>query len=130
MKATAGAKRILVVEDEKAICEVCRRVLTGEGFEVDIAASGDVAQGMLGEKDYGLIIIDVRLPGMNGKQLYRYMSERYPELTDRVIITTGDTVGGNTQAFLKQTGRPFLPKPFTPEELRATVKATLRQVEK
>ena len=49
-KPGAGAKRILVVEDEPAICDVCRRVLTSEGFEVDIAVNGKIAQDMLQEK--------------------------------------------------------------------------------
>jgi len=47
--SSAGAKRVLVVEDEPAISTVCRRVLTGEGFEVDIAVQGKVAQDVLGK---------------------------------------------------------------------------------
>ena len=125
-----GVKRILVVEDEPAICEVCRRVLTDEVFEVDIAANGRVAQDILGERDYDLCLIDIILPEVNGKQLYQFMEEKYPEVISRVIFTTGDVVGSDTQSFIELARRPFLPKPFTPDELRAMVRKTLRQLEK
>ena len=122
--------RVLVVEDEPVICEVCIRVLTSEGFEVDTAVNGSVAQGMLGEKDYDLILIDMRTPVMNGKALYQWIDEKYPELVSRVLFTTGDTEEVHTQRFLKLTQRPYLPKPFTPDELRTIVRETLRQLEK
>jgi DNA-binding response OmpR family regulator len=70
-------KKILVVEDEPDICELCRRVLTTEGFEIDIAVDGKLAQDMLEEKDYELCLIDVRTPVMNGEQLYQVIVEKY-----------------------------------------------------
>jgi len=126
----ACVKKILVVEDEPAISQVCLRTLTSEGFEVDIAVNGEVAQDMLGGKDYDLCLIDIRTPVMSGKQLYQCIQAKHPKLIDRVIFTPGDVVDGDTQSFLEQTGRPFLPKPFTPDELRTVIRETLRQVEK
>ena len=122
--------RILVVEDEPAICEVCLRVLTSEGFEVDIAVNGDVAQDMLNKKDYALCLIDIRTPVMNGKQLYQIIIEKHPELAKGVIFTTGDVINGYNQRFLELARRPFLPKPFTPDELRTIVRETLTEMEK
>jgi len=125
----AGVKRILVVEDESAISQVCQKVLTSEGFEVDIAINGEVALDMIEEKQYDLCLIDIRTPVMNGKELYLWLEEKHPKLASRVIFTTGDVMGGgDTQIFLEQAARPFLPKPFTPDELRAIVKQSLRQV--
>ena len=128
--SSAGVKKILVVDDEAAICQVCRRALTSEGFEVDIAANGEMALGMLREKEYALILIDIRTPVMNGKELYQFIIGEHPELAERVIFTTGDVLGGDTQIFLEQASRPFLPKPFTPDELQTIVKETLAQREK
>ncbi len=128
-KPSAGAKCILVVEDEAAISQVCLRVLTGEGFEVDIAVNGKVAQDMIEEKQYDLCLIDIRTSEMNGIELYQWMEENYPQLSSRVIFTTGDVMGGDTQSFLEQAGRPFLPKPFTPSEIRAVLREALRQME-
>ena len=129
-KPGAGVKRILVVEDEPAICQVCQRALTNEGFEVDIAVNGDVAQGMLGEKDYDLCLIDIRTPVMNGRQLYQVIIGKHPKLVNGTIFTTGDVIDGYTQRFFELARRPFLPKPFTPDELKTIVRETLREIEK
>jgi len=123
-------KRILVVEDEPSIGNMCRRVLTGEGWEVDIAINGRLAQDMIEEKQYGLCLIDIRLPKMNGQELFQWIQKRYPQLSGRVIFTTGDIMSGDTEVFINQTGRPFLPKPFTAEELKEIFTETLKRLTK
>jgi len=129
-KPGAGAKRILIVEDEPAISDVCRRILTGEGFEMDIAVNGKVAQDMLEEKQYDLCLFDIRTPEMDGKELYQWLKEKHPQQASRVIFTTGDVMSGDTQSFLEQAGRPFLPKPFTPAQLKAIMREALKEVGK
>ncbi len=124
------AGRVLVVEDEPVISRVCSQALRGEGFEVDIAANGNIAEGMLEKKEYDLILIDIRTPVMNGKQLYQSINDKHPDLTDRVIFTTGDLLGGDTKNFIEQSGRLFLPKPFTPDELKTIVGKALRRIGK
>ena len=120
-------KRALVVEDEPLISRVCRKTLTGVGFEVDIAVNGLVASKMVNEKKYDLCLADIRTPAMNGIELYRYLEKEYPDLARKVIFTTGDILSGNIDAFLKEANRPFLPKPFTPDELKRVVKQALKQ---
>jgi len=126
----AGAKRILIVEDEPAICQICVRVLTSEGFEVDIAVNGNVAKDMLGKEDYDLCLIDIRTPVMNGKQLYQFIIRKHPKLVNGVMFTTGDVMDGYTERFLELTGRPFILKPFTPDGLRTIVRETLSPMKK
>jgi len=126
---SSSVKIILVVEDEPAICEICRRVLTSLGFEVELAANGKVAQDMIGEKQHTLCLIDIKTPVMNGMEFYQWLEEKHPQLAKRVIFTTGNAVEEDTQHFLEQAARPFLPKPFAPSELIALVKETLKQVE-
>jgi len=126
----AGAKRILIVEDEPAICQVCVRVLTSEGFEVDVAVNGSVAKDMLGKEDYDLCLIDIRTPVMNGKQLYQFIIRKHPKLVNGVMFTTGDVMDGYTERFLELTGRPFILKPFTPDGLRTIVRETLSPMKK
>jgi len=128
--SSTGTRRILLVEDEPAICQVCLRVLTSEGFEVDIAVNGDVAQDMLREKNYDLCLIDIKTPVMNGKQLYQVIIGKHPKLADGVIFATGDVIDGYTQHFLELASRPFILKPFTPDELKTIVKETLKQMKK
>jgi DNA-binding response OmpR family regulator len=117
--------KILSVEDEPSIRQVCQRVLTGQGYQVDFAQNGVAAESMLMEADYDLLLVDIKTPVMDGKQLYRYIEKRYPELASRVVFTTGDVIGDDTRSFLEQTGRPFLLKPFSPDELKAMVMGTL-----
>ena len=126
----AGAKRILIVEDEPAICDLCQRVLSSVYFKIDIAANGKVAQDMIEEKQYDLSMVDIKLPIMTGQELYHWLQEKHPQLVSRVIFTTGDVTSGDTQSFLEQTGRPFIPKPFTPAELKAVMRDALKEVGK
>ncbi|GAG80762.1 unnamed protein product, partial [marine sediment metagenome] len=73
---------------------------------------------------------DIRTPVMNGKQLYQWASEEHPELLNGMIFITGDLVSGDTKSFLERVGRPFLPKPFTIDELKTIVRETFGQMEK
>ena len=125
-RSKASRKRILVVEDEPAICQVCLRTLTSEGFDVDIAANGVVARDMLGKKEYDLCLVDIRTPVMNGKELYQHIREEHPELTNKVIFSTGDVLDSKLELFLSEANKPYLPKPFTPNELRAMVRQALK----
>ena len=124
------AKRILVLEDEPAIRTICLRVLTGEGFEIDTAVNGKVAQDLIENKQYDLYLLDIRTPVMDGKELYQWLKEKHPQLVGRVIFSSGSIQSGETAAFVKQTGRPLLAKPFTPDELKAVVRETLKEVGK
>ncbi|MGD9117487.1 MAG: response regulator [Dehalococcoidia bacterium] len=126
MKPTEGQRqRILVVEDESSICQVCLRTLTAEGFEVDIAVNGAIGSKMLGEKKYDLCLIDIRTPIMNGRELYQYIRDNYPDFNGKIIFTTGDVLDEKLSSMLKEVERPYLPKPFTPDELKTIVKETL-----
>jgi DNA-binding response OmpR family regulator len=127
VKGNGQQRRSLVVEDEPTIARMCLRALGTEGFEVDVASDGKAAQARLsGNKDlYDLCLIDIRTPGMNGIELYQYLEEIGSEMINRVIFTTGDVVNDEIKTFLKETGRPFLPKPFTLDELRSVIRIAL-----
>ncbi len=114
--------RILVVDDEPVVANICQRMLTTEGFKVDIASNGKIAQQMLQNNHYDYCMIDVRMPIMNGDDLYRWLQEENPSLANRVIFTSGDVINTSTRNFLAQNERPFLSKPFTPDDLINTVR--------
>jgi CheY-like chemotaxis protein len=69
----ANGRSVLVVEDESSITKVCMRTLTAEGFQVDFAKNGEVAQEMWKRKNHDLCISDIRTPRMNGIELYRQL---------------------------------------------------------
>jgi len=127
VKGNGQQRRSLVVEDEPTIARMCLRALGTEGFEVDVASDGKAAQTLLGQNGdrYDLCLIDIRTPGMNGIELYQYLKEIGSEMINRVIFTTGDVVNDEIKTFLEETGRPFLPKPFTLDELRSVIRIAL-----
>lgn len=119
-------KRLLIVEDEQVVADFVARVLRKEGFAVDVATNGEIAQNFLGN-DYDLILIDIRMPLMNGKRLYEYIKLVRPELVSSVVFTSGELVDASTLNFLSMEGRLFLHKPFGIEDLRAVVEKTLQK---
>ena len=129
-QAKANGIRILVVEDEPTICEVCLRTLTVEGFDVDISVNGEAAKDVLPKKEYDLCLIDIRTPLMNGKELYHHIEEKYPRLAKGVIFTTADILDSELESFLSHSQRLYMPKPFAPDELRAIVKRAVKRLAK
>jgi len=122
-------RRALVVEDEPVISRLCQRILIAEGFDVDIAMNGLIAKKMVDDKSYDLCVSDIRTPDMNGMQLYEYLEQEHPELARRVIFTTGDVMSGSIAQFLNENKRPFLPKPFTRDELKQAIRDAFAEID-
>ncbi|HET6372595.1 MAG TPA: ATP-binding protein, partial [Candidatus Polarisedimenticolia bacterium] len=120
----AGA-RILVVDDEETLAEVMAEVLQTRGHVVDVAGDGRTASGWVSSRRYDLIITDLRMPGMNGRDFYRQVTAAHPDLSRRIIFSTGDTASPETQAFFEEVGNPVLEKPFRLAELLRLVDETL-----
>jgi CheY-like chemotaxis protein len=115
------SNHILVVDDEPVICAVCARILTSGGNLVDTASSGTEGYEKLGKKTYNFCVLDIKMPGMSGIELYGQICRAYPNLIGRVLFITGDTLSGNISQFLKDNSLKFLTKPFTPNELKDTI---------
>lgn len=122
-------RKALVVEDEPVVGEICRRILMAEGFDVDIAMNGLIAKKMVDDRSYDLCLSDIRTPAMDGIQLYQYLEQKHPELARRVIFITGDIMSGYIAQFLEGTKRQFIPKPFTPDELKQVIRDALAEID-
>ena len=118
-------QRILVVEDEPVIGNVCKKILTKEGFAVDIASDGEKAIDNIRDRRYDLCILDMRMPGIDGIQLYNYLTDNNPELSQNVVFTTGDITSSHVSGFLNGTERVYLEKPFTSQELVTAIELAL-----
>lgn len=118
-------QRILVVEDEPVIGRVCQKVLAKQGFSVDVASDGKKAIDILHDRYYDLCILDLRMPGIDGIQLYKHLNDYNPELSQSVIFTTGDITSSQAAKFLSSSEQVYLQKPFTPRELIAAVELAL-----
>ena len=125
MENLENRKSVLIVEDDPGIAEVCQRILNAAGFDVDAAPNGKIACDTLDKKEYDLYLVDIRMPEMNGVELYQNMTLRHAKLADRVLFISGDTLSWNIKENLEESQRPYLSKPFTPNELRNAVKTTL-----
>ncbi|WP_343079969.1 hybrid sensor histidine kinase/response regulator [Ostreiculturibacter nitratireducens] len=109
---------ILVVDDEPDVADLIREILTKDGYEVDSAASAREAIGLLRERTYSLVLSDLNMPGMNGREFYETIQRDFPGLARRVGFVTGDTMSPQVRGFLESAGCPFLEKPIAPGELR------------
>ncbi|MGC8826037.1 MAG: ATP-binding protein, partial [Anaerolineae bacterium] len=116
--APPAPRRILVVDDEDAITSMLQRILPLWGYQVTTAEDGREALRRLAHSEHDLILCDIRMPGLKGQDLLAILQEERPELAERIIFMTGDTVSQDTQAFLQEAGRPVLRKPFTLEKLQ------------
>ena len=110
--------RILAVDDEQGVTELMSRALGGLGHTIDTTQDGAEALRMIHLADYDAIVLDVRMPGLGGPEVYRCIEGLRPDLADRVMFVTGDTVSPETREFLRSVERPVLHKPFSLEELR------------
>jgi signal transduction histidine kinase len=122
--AVAGAS-VLVVEDEEPLREALTEVLHGLGHRVVGATTGFEALGRLRERAWDLVMLDLRLPDVDGQAVWERALARDPRLADRVVFMTGDIMSAETQAFLDEARRPFLLKPFTMEEVGRVVSEVL-----
>ncbi|HEY2805395.1 MAG TPA: ATP-binding protein [Gemmatimonadales bacterium] len=123
---SSTASTILVVDDEPHILFYMRATLEAWGHKVETASDGIEAleRAMAGGHD--LIITDVRMPRLGGREFYERLVADKPAVAARVVFATGDTVRDDTMAFILKSGRPFLPKPFKLAELRQTLAAALQ----
>ena len=120
--AEARPLRVLVVDDEPHILHYVRATLQEWGHTVDTASDGALALDRADRFAYDLIISDLRMPRTGGREFYEELRRRRPDLTQRVAFSTGDTIRGDTLAFLEAQGRPWLHKPFSLAELRALLR--------
>ena len=87
----ATSQRILIVDDDRSSCEILSKILALRGYRVDVAFDGYTALELIREQDYGLALIDYRMPGMDGVELYRRIRELRPELVG-VFVTGFPTI--------------------------------------
>lgn len=115
--AEPAPARALVVDDDEALADTLADLLATGGWEVDLATSAAEAQGLIAAGGHALILSDLRMPGMDGPALFRWLAAEHPALVARVAFVTGDTLGETAASFLAEAGRPALEKPFSRAEV-------------
>ena len=120
-----GAKNILVVEDERRLRELAGRFLKKAGYNVTTAGDGEEALKLYLElnRDFHLLLTDIVMPGMSGKELADELDKISPEL--KVLFMSGYTDDIILSHGVSQKDTHFLAKPFTSAALLETVRAVL-----
>ena len=101
-------------------------LLSSRGHAVDTAADVPEALKKLAANRYDLVITDMRMPNGTGKDIYRAVAKKSPDLAKRVIFTTGDGASAETQAYVRQLGNEILLKPFSLEAIERAMSVTVR----
>jgi PAS domain S-box-containing protein len=110
---------ILIIDDEPEISVLLAQALRRAGYECDVAADGRAAQVFIKKAPgrYCAVVCDLRMPGLDGPGMFRWLAEHHPLLARRTVFVTGDALGPVAGRFLAESRRPVLEKPFTPAEI-------------
>ena len=116
---------ILIVEDEPPMSELLSSFFTDRGYEVDVADSGEEALQYLEARNYGLVITDIKLPGMSGLELLARINIDWPEVAV-VMMTAFGSISSAVES-MKLGADDYIAKPFQLDELALTVEKTLER---
>jgi two-component system KDP operon response regulator KdpE len=119
-----SAGRILVVDDDPQIRRVMRVTLTGQGYEVDDAKTGDVALEKIRDERFDLVLLDMNMPGMDGLETCR--SIRSQSEIAIIMLTVRDSERDKVAA-LDAGADDYVTKPYNATELLARIRAALRR---
>ena len=118
-------RRILIAEDEPLVRDFLTRLLGLEGAEVVEACDGEEAWEKLAHADFDLVIADLRMPRMDGQELYERIAEERPELLRRLVFSSGDLAREETVTFLRGLPNRLLAKPLQVETVRHVLRRAL-----
>ncbi len=120
-----SGKTILIIDDEKPIVNLVRQILTRAGQKVDVALTPAAAYKKIGGKSYDMILIDIKLPGGDGKEIFRRIKQTDPQAAQKVVFCTGDLLDEETRTFLSDLENCVVEKPFSVSRIYAVAKRVL-----
>lgn len=119
---TAAVPSLLLIEDERSVLDFIRMALERNGYACTGAHSAAEGLRLLETTHFSGIISDMRTPGgASGADVHEWIVTHRPELRDKMLFITGDTVNEDTMKALVSTGVPYIEKPFRVQELMSTV---------
>ena len=121
----ADKSRVLVVDDEDTLRTVLSQELKGEGYEVEAAADGQIAIDTLKVKPFDLVLLDIKMPNVNGFEVLKYIKQSHPNL--KVIMLTGFADLKNAIESKKLGAEDFVSKPYDLVDLITTIERVLSE---
>ena len=132
-EGVVATHRVLIVDDEVTIRIALRRFFVRMGWSVEEAANGESALELLAidqqqasTAQFAVVVSDLRMPGINGMEMYERLKVSYPAILRRLIFSTGDLVSEEAAAFVRSTDCIVLQKPFELATLREVVDRVLQ----
>ncbi|MBW1826952.1 MAG: response regulator [Deltaproteobacteria bacterium] len=116
----------LVVDDEQDIRDACERILTRAGLRVLKASRGDEALSVLAKENVDIVLLDLKMPGMDGLEVLSRISAKYRKI--QVIVITGYATVETAIEAMKQGAYDFIAKPFDPDQLRIVVRRAWEKI--
>ena len=123
VSSMAVKNKILVVDDEEALRTVLSTELEGEGYQVNTAADGEEAIKILGSQQFHLILLDIKMPNVDGFEVLKYVKQHQP--STKVIMLTGFADLKNAIESKKLGAEDFVSKPYDLVDLLTTVERVL-----
>jgi PAS domain S-box-containing protein len=117
---------LLVVDDERIIREGAERILKKEGWNVRTAENGEQGLELIRGETFHILLLDLMMPGVSGMEVLKEVRESQPQL--HVIVVTGYATVENAVEAMKNGAYDFIPKPFTPDQLRIVVRRALEKI--
>jgi DNA-binding NtrC family response regulator len=121
------APRLLIADDEKNISEGLCLILQEEGYDTETATDGDQAWNLVKSGEFGLVLTDLRMPGMDGLELFARM--RAENLDTEIIVITGDNTAAPAVEAMRNGAYDYLTKPLDVERLKALIPKALEKYE-
>lgn len=117
------ANRILVIDDEAAAGKSIEKILSKQGFAIDIALNADAGLNKIDKGLFELVLLDIMMPQVSGLELLKIIKERWPHLG--VLMVTGYPSIETAVEATRLGAFDYIPKPFTPQEIREKVNEAL-----
>jgi len=112
--------KLLIIDDEDIVLKSCKKILSKrDDLQIDTASSGQEGLDRTDNEEYDIVITDLKMPGISGMEVLKTLQEKKPGIT--VIIFTGYATVETAREALTNGAFDYIPKPFTPEELRDIV---------
>ena len=112
-------KNILIIDDEEIVRMSCERALQASGFAYGVATGGREGLAMLEKEKYDIVLLDVKMPDMDGVEVLSKIASSWPDI-NVIMISVYSTVDTSVQA-LRCGAVNFIQKPFSPDKLISAI---------
>jgi DNA-binding NtrC family response regulator len=117
--------KILVIDDEAVVLNSCKKILSSEGYEVELVPTVDDALALLEQDGFSLLLVDIKMPKRDGLSLMDALKERGEQIP--IVVMSGYQTNEAVEEVTRRGASSFIPKPFTPDELLSAVRNAIKK---